>query len=222
MACVVCALVVGGTVDASDSEWKGVTKSTRPISTKNNRIFWQGGNRVASPGSVVVIQKHQSSRGGDLPRTLGRSIRNGVSPVTAEKISASYLERRESPQLYACTEESGLMSGIDWGTKTAVDKGKYPIERIIDLHGCSEASACQTLTNSITESFEFGHRCLLVITGWGSKSAGQSCLRSSLHRWLQADTIVDMVLYYKQAIPAHGGKGAFYILLRTNNNKSTE
>ncbi|MGN7678730.1 MAG: Smr/MutS family protein [Anaplasma sp.] len=201
-----------GVMDTSDSEWKEVAESTRPVSTKNNKIFPHREKHVASPEGVVAAQKPQSSRGRVLPQMLSRPIRN--------RVSVSYSGRRESSQLYACTEESGLMSGIDWGTKTAVDKGKYPIDRIIDLHGCSEASACHMLTNSIAKSFKFGHRCLLVITGWGSKSAGQSCIRSNLHRWLQADTIVSMVLYYKQAMPVHGGKGAFYILLRTNNKSA--
>ncbi|MFV9870872.1 MAG: Smr/MutS family protein [Anaplasma ovis] len=199
-----------------DIWWRSVAKLARPIT--------EGKKRVAA-GRKLTDTNGPSGPfgcvGGNGKRTFARRTESSASTLRGSVcavVETQVQGRRSSPSLYACTEESGLLSGIDARTKARVDKGKYPIDKVIDLHGYSEASACEELIECVKSSFQSGDRCIRVITGWGSKNSGNNSLKSNLHRWLQSDSIVDMVLYYRQAIPAHGGKGAFYILLRTNKN----
>ncbi|ACZ49387.1 Smr domain-containing protein [Anaplasma centrale str. Israel] len=192
-----------------DRWWKSVAELARPIT----------GSKGGAAGKKLVSAIRSGS--GPMGRVGGCSEHvhiQEVSAVTTQGVAVGgQVRRRVSPGgLYACTEESGLFSSIDAGTKARVDRGKYPIDKVIDLHGHSEASARDSLVEFVKSSFQSGHRCIRVITGWGSKNSGNNSIKSNLHRWLQLDSIVDMVLYYRQAIPAHGGKGAFYILLRTN------
>ena len=114
-------------------------------------------------------------------------------------------------------ESCGLVSCIDKNTKARIDRGLYHIDKLLDLHGYSQDTACGVLLNFITSSFMSGHRCVLVITGWGSKNSGKNSIKSNFHKWLQSTKISNMLLYYTQAIPSHGGKGAFYVLLRNKH-----
>ncbi|PLC08538.1 UNVERIFIED_ORG: DNA mismatch repair protein MutS [Anaplasma ovis] len=193
-----------------DLWWRSVAKLAHPIA--------EGKKKVTAGRKLADISRPVGCAGGRGRQALTQATE---SPALTQDggvcaIGAHVQKRQSSPGLYACTEEYGLFSSIDAGTKARVDKGKYPIDKVIDLHGHSEASARDSLVEFVKSSFQSGHRCIRVITGWGSKNSGNNSIKSNLHRWLQLDSIVDMVLYYRQAIPAHGGKGAFYILLRTN------
>ena len=197
-----------------DLWWRGVARLVRPITGSKGKVA--ASRRLvdmSKPGRPV------SYVGGHGGRAFIRGVGSAVTTQCGDAcaiVGTQVQRHHSSPDLYACTEESGLLSGIDAGTKARIDKGKYPIDKVIDLHGYSEASAREELIECVKSSFRSGDKCIRVITGWGSRNSGNNSLKSNLHRWLQSDSIVNMVLYYRQAIPAHGGKGAFYILLRTN------
>ncbi|MFV9838954.1 MAG: Smr/MutS family protein [Aaplasma endosymbiont of Hyalomma asiaticum] len=116
-----------------------------------------------------------------------------------------------------CSVERGTISQINGKTKSKLSKGLCRIDGTVDLHGCTMDIAYETLVDFITHSYNSSRKCVLVITGWGSKSLGENSIKSSLYHWLLSDRIINMVLYYTQAAPVHGGKGAFYVLLRSKN-----
>jgi DNA-nicking Smr family endonuclease len=91
-------------------------------------------------------------------------------------------------------------------------KGKWAIQRQIDLHGLRTDEARAALAAFIRESHKQGIRCVRVVTGKGLGSPGKApVLKDKVHRWLvQRSEVVAFV----QAPPAQGGAGALVVLLQ--------
>lgn len=91
-------------------------------------------------------------------------------------------------------------------------KGKWSIQRQIDLHGLRSDDAREALAAFIRDSHKQGIRCVRVVTGKGLGSPGKApVLKDKVHRWLvQRSEVVAFV----QAPPAQGGAGALVVLLQ--------
>jgi DNA-nicking Smr family endonuclease len=91
-------------------------------------------------------------------------------------------------------------------------RGKWSIQRQIDLHGLRSDEARETLGAFIREAHKQGIRCVRVVTGKGLGSPGKApVLKDKVHRWLvQRSEVVAFV----QAPPAQGGAGALVVLLQ--------
>ncbi len=91
-------------------------------------------------------------------------------------------------------------------------RGKWAIQRQIDLHGLRSDEARETLTAFIREAHRQGIRCIRVVTGKGLGSPGKApVLKDKVHRWLVQKA---EVVAFVQAQPAHGGAGALVVLLQ--------
>lgn len=112
------------------------------------------------------------------------------------------------PQLAA-----GDYAAMDRRTADRFRRGKLPIEARLDLHGMYQDAAHTALTGFITEAAAAGKRCVLVITGRGSRE-GSGVLRARLPEWLNQPPCRAHVLAFTTARPEHGRDGAFYVLLR--------
>ena len=110
---------------------------------------------------------------------------------------------------------SGIAPGVTHTLLQALSRGDFAYRRHLDLHGLSREDAHGVLANFIKTARHNNERCVLVITGRGKSSPlGQSVLREALPRWLSRAPIRAHVLAYCTAKQAHGGPGAFYVLLR--------
>lgn len=91
-------------------------------------------------------------------------------------------------------------------------RGKWAIQRQIDLHGLRTDDAREALGAFIREAHRQGIRCVRVVTGKGLGSPGKApVLKDKVHRWLvQRNEVVAFV----QAPPAQGGAGALVVLLQ--------
>ncbi len=91
-------------------------------------------------------------------------------------------------------------------------RGKWAIQRQVDLHGLRTDEARETLTSFIREAHKQGIRCVRVVTGKGLGSPGKEpVLKDKVHRWLVQKA---EVVAFVQAQPAHGGAGALVVLLQ--------
>lgn len=106
--------------------------------------------------------------------------------------------------------------GLDRRTADKLRRGKIPIEAVLDLHGLHQGAAQAELFRFLQISAEAGRRCVLVITGKGSRAgSGESgVLRRMLPLWLGLAPVSGLVLAHSPAHPRDGGEGAFYVLLR--------
>lgn len=91
-------------------------------------------------------------------------------------------------------------------------RGKWSIQRQVDLHGLRSDAAREALTAFIREAHQQGIRCVRVIHGKGLGSPGKApVLKHKVHRWLVQKT---EVVAFVQAQPAQGGAGALLVLLQ--------
>ncbi len=85
----------------------------------------------------------------------------------------------------------------------------------IDLHGHTQEEAYRALCAFIASSRAAGRRCVLVVTGKGSRPDGTTgVLRQSVPRWLNMAPLREKVLSFTHARPKDGGEGALYVLLK--------
>ena len=89
-------------------------------------------------------------------------------------------------------------------------RGKWSIQRQIDLHGLRSDDAREALSQFIRTAHQQGIRCVRVVHGKGLGSPGKTpVLKDKVHRWLvQKNDVIAFV----QAPPAHGGAGALLVL----------
>lgn len=116
-----------------------------------------------------------------------------------------------------------LPGDIDPHDAKAIHRGRIAVEGRVDLHGLTQADAHAALVRFLRRSAADGKRCVLVITGKGTKPAddespyarlGAGVLRISLPRWLESPELAPFVISSGAASPRDGGGGARYVLLR--------
>ncbi len=107
----------------------------------------------------------------------------------------------------------GDTSSMDRRTADRFRRGRLPIEARLDLHGLTQAEAHRALDSFVDAGYRAGRRCVLVITGKGTR--GESgVLRRAVPQWLNEPSLRGRVLAFTHARPHHGGEGALYLLLR--------
>jgi len=128
--------------------------------------------------------------------------------------------KKQSPKERADKDKGGVGQNTltkssfqtDGRTEQKLKQGRIRIDAKIDLHGKTKAEAYELLTGFIADSYEEGCKCVLVITGKGSKSGG--VLKKIVPDWLSQTRFQQYVIKANPAKPKHGGNGALYILLR--------
>ncbi len=111
--------------------------------------------------------------------------------------------------------DGGSVGGTDRRTAERVRRGRLAIDMRLDLHGLTLDLAHRRLLGFLSAAQASGARCVLVITGKGTRAdGGIGRLRSAVPRWLNEQAFRPMVLSVTHARPKDGGEGALYILLR--------
>jgi DNA-nicking Smr family endonuclease len=115
--------------------------------------------------------------------------------------------------------EIGKVGGTDRRTAGKLKKGRLDIEARLDLHGSTLAQAHDRLYGFITSAYASGARCVLVVTGKGRSTLGETGkLKAAVPRWLNEPAFRPYVLSLSYAQQKDGGEGALYILLRKKGN----
>lgn len=105
--------------------------------------------------------------------------------------------------------------GVGTDVTQKLRKGKWSIQKQIDLHGYRSDEAREALSAFIRDAHRNGIRCVRVVHGKGLGSPGKApVLKGKVHKWLvQKSEVVAFV----QAQPAQGGAGALVVLLQPQN-----
>lgn len=101
-------------------------------------------------------------------------------------------------------------SGIDQRTFKRLRKGTLTIDAVLDLHGMTVEEARIALDRFLRLAIADEMRVILIIHGKGHRSQ-TPILKNKINYWLRE---LNMVLAFCSAIPADGGKGATYVLLK--------
>lgn len=103
-------------------------------------------------------------------------------------------------------------SGVQPSTLKKLRQGKLAIDSSIDLHGMTIDEARSYLLEFLGECEADSSRVILIVHGKGYSSPNaKPVIKPMVNRWLRE---VSSVLAFSSAIPADGGTGAVYVLLR--------
>ena len=102
-----------------------------------------------------------------------------------------------------------------------VARGQRGIDATLDLHGLTQAQAYARLCRFVEVGAATGARTLLVVTGKGRgearvpfAEAPRGILRERFLDWVEQDPLRAMIASVRPAHQKHGGRGAFYVLLK--------
>jgi DNA-nicking Smr family endonuclease len=107
--------------------------------------------------------------------------------------------------------------GIDRRTLEKLRRGQMKLEAYLDLHGLRQSEAQAQLTRFLTDAHHAGRRCVLVITGKGTRNpqtGEEGVLRRMVPFWLEMPPLSPLILSHCPARQKDGGDGAVYVLLR--------
>lgn len=102
--------------------------------------------------------------------------------------------------------------GVGVDVTQQLRRGKWAIQRQLDLHGLRSDDAREALGRFVREAHQQGIRCVRIVHGKGLGSPGKTpVLKDKVHRWLVQKA---QVVAFVQAPPAQGGAGALVVLLQ--------
>lgn len=104
---------------------------------------------------------------------------------------------------------------VDKSTLKKLNRGSYTVDMAIDLHGYSLNEAYNLFYRGLSFAILNSQRLVLVITGIGN--GNDQSIRMQFIHWLNVPEISSHILHVRHAHLKHGGKGAFYLVLRKNN-----
>ena len=169
------------------------------MSAKRPRVdeaeLWQWATRDAKP------LRARSARA-PKPHAEPKSARPAAAVVAPPVVRAPVL-----PEL-----SHGASPGVDRRTAERLHRGQMEIDGRIDLHGMTQSEAHDALAAFMDKAEGRGWRCVLVITGKGTRGGG--VLRAAVPRWLNLPPHRARILSFGAARPKDGGEGALYVLLR--------
>ncbi len=119
----------------------------------------------------------------------------------------------DAPLTEDCPDQLNFSrSGVQPATLKKLRQGKLSIADEIDLHGMTIDDAREYLRAFLAESEAAGARVIRIVHGKGYRSKdGRPLIKGMVNRWLRE---VPMVLAFHSAVPADGGNGAVYVLLK--------
>jgi len=111
-------------------------------------------------------------------------------------------------------------AGVQHGVYRKLKQGKYPMDARLDLHRMTVERAREEVFAFIREAMAYDLRNVMIVPGRGSHgNSPEAVLKSYVNKWLPE---FEEVLAYCSAIPAHGGTGAVYIMLRKSEREKHE
>lgn len=141
--------------------------------------------------------------------------------VGPKKNKSTNISKQKTPEKNSNAETRLTKKSINKKDTVIINGKKLSIESILDLHGMNQDQAYKSVQDFIGFCWKAKYRCLLIITGTGKykKVKGDSStppgvLRESLPKWLDTNLFLKYVSTIKEAEQRHGGKGAFYVLLK--------
>ena len=109
------------------------------------------------------------------------------------------------------------LAPIERRLRQRVTRGQSPLDGILDLHGMRQDEAHRALLSFIQRKHHDGAALVIVITGKGTTSYGDSergVLKRLVPHWLADPGLRRCVIGFEDAAHHHGGTGALYVRIR--------
>jgi len=109
-------------------------------------------------------------------------------------------------------DDSFVRSGLQRSVLRDLRRGRWSIQKHIDLHGFNRHQAHDAVSRFLAEAHSAGKRCIRIVHGRGHGSPGrEGILRQLVKSWLARRKDV---LAFCHAPPFDGGDGALWVLLK--------
>ncbi len=192
--------------------WDMMTRDVTPLPEQRDRapVDVPGVRRGESEGDGTAPANGTSGAARAPAQPAGSaSILNGAPPGKGKA------KQHGPPKL-----QVDDTAGVDKRTADRLKRGRLGIDARIDLHGMTRHAAQDALLGFIDRAHARAQRCVLVITGKGSRGGEAGVLRSEVPRWLNLPHVRKKVVAVTQAQQRDGGSGAYYVLLRRQRGDS--
>lgn len=203
--------------DDDNSLWQYVTKGITPIDRSTS--FRPEPKKSLSRGQSDTSPTEQNNTEDKLKSPDNTEFQAALKDLEKHGLNAS------ARSTQSAQDKSG-QNGFDKRTDERLRRGQIPIEARIDLHGYNKDQAKGVLTNFIKAAHGQGKRCVLVITGKGSRNNDQASkppakgvLRTNVPHWLNEPPLSDIVIKHYPSKPKDGGDGALYVYLRRHKKR---
>ncbi len=100
---------------------------------------------------------------------------------------------------------------IDRNTWGQIDKGRLHIDHKIDLHGMTVNQAYKAFQHFIRDCIRKEYKCVIVVTGKGSKEKGTGKIRREFPHWIEAKEIAPFIHAFSE--PSRN-RGRYVLILR--------
>lgn len=187
-----------------DRLWQLVVKDAVPLDPEARAVF-------SEPLAEVVEVAEPPPEGGIAPAPV-RDPAPRPAAVGAFRVGERVAEAVVRVRTVLPGLTHGDSPGVDKRTAQRFKRGRMDIDGTIDLHGMTQEAAHIALHRFVEGGAAAGKRCLLVITGKGTR--GEGVLRGAVPRWLNDERLRRHILTFSHAQPQHGGSGALYVLLK--------
>ena len=191
---------------AQDRKPTGPVKRRRRMPSAGELRLWRQVTQDIAPFKPQPIEEASAEQTAEQvqPKKLTRTKQRIVRQANPVKPQPPRL-----PELAV-----GDTAGFDKRNALRLKRGKHPIEDRIDLHGNTQDTAHRALTRFITRSHDDGLRCVLVVTGKGSRDGSIGVLRSAVPQWLNQSPNRERIIAVTHATQGDGGQGALYVMLK--------
>lgn len=108
---------------------------------------------------------------------------------------------------------------LDRGWDRRLAGGQVPLDRTVDLHGHTLASAHALLDAELDRAIARGDRVILLVTGKpprpeSERPHARGAIRAAIRDWIALSRHAPHIAAIRGAHPRHGGAGALYLVLR--------
>lgn len=201
----------------------------KKLSGEDKSLWDQIRSEIDPLNKVKSHAKNEISEGNGNDENIRTNISHSSNIKNLErKFNAKKIDREDNNPLLneikKVDEEEISFSGIHRKLEQRMKRGNIKIDDTLDLHGMTQEEARGKLTLFLGNSKKQRYKIVLVITGKGLTSKNDNedffsqekgVLNKSLPIWLKQEPFKNIVNGFRYANQRHGGRGAYYILLKS-------
>lgn len=167
---------------------------------------------ISFQDALQDVTPHQHDRA-DLdvrnrPDTTSKHYRRSAA-VRQEELIVDGLSDADAKRVGSEEQLLFAVPGVQHRLLQRLKQGHIPWDQGLDLHGYTVEQARDQVSLFIRDARQQKLRCLLLVHG--KAHSGEALIKSYVNEWLRR---LPGVLAFCSAVPADGGSGALYILLK--------
>lgn len=148
-------------------------------------------------------------------KDINAALKRESATTADDRFVVDNLTEGNIPDMKPSDTLSFMVPGLPYRTFQSLKRGEYTWQEGIDLHGQSVEVARAELFAFIQDCRARRFRCVVIVHGksW-TQGSGRAELKSYVNVWLRQ---MPEVIAFHSCLPADGGTGAVYALLKTKD-----